>query len=250
MVKDTLTFALDGEITLHDFASGIGNFNLFLDQLSNEVGKNANISWVLEELYTGSAVATFKGVCDDLLVVEKVVNAYEQVGEVLSTGKEIPFSDPIKRYIIALTNIINGNVKSIRFETPSADYVISGSVKSGHIPSIQYSHGTVRGIIETLTRRKKLSFTIWDSLFDRPVHCYFKEGEEENMRSAWGKRAVVAGKIGRQSDTGKPLVIREVKYVRVIEDVEPGSYNRARGLLPWGKGDESPEDMIRMIRDG
>jgi hypothetical protein len=250
MANKTLTLALDGEVALREFASAMNSFNLLLNQLSNEVSESAKIDWVIEELYAGSAVVTFRGLYEDMFMVEKVITAYEEVGDALASGREIPYSEIVKNHAATLTSILDGRVTSLRFETPSHDFLISGRVKGEKSTTMQYSHGIVKGTIETLTKRKRLSFTLWDSLFDRPVHCYFSQGEEENMRSAWGKRAIVAGKIGRQSETGKPLVIREVKYVRVIEEVEPGSYRRARGVLPWGKGDETPEDMIRRLRDG
>ncbi len=250
MAKNTLTLALEGEISIQDFASAISNLSLLINQLSKEVGKDAPIDWLVEELYTGSAVATFRGDYPDGLVVESVIDAYEKVGDALAAGKEIPFSETIRRHAKDLTNILDNKVSALRFETSNHDYLISGKIKGGKTEPIKYNYGTVKGTIETLTKRKQLSFTLWDSLFDKPVHCYFKEGDEDNMRFYWGKQAVVSGKIGRQPETGKPIVVREIKYVRVIEEVEPGSYRTARGSLSWGKGGETPEEMIRRLRDG
>ncbi len=249
MAKNTLTLALEGEVALQDFACAINSFNSLVSQLSKEVGKNAQIDWIIDELYSGSAVATFRGVYPDMLMVENVIGAYEEVGDALSTGKEIPFSETVKRHVAALTSVLDDKVTSIRFETHDHDYLISSKVTGEISEPIKYTYGTVKGTIETLTKRKQLSFYLWDSLFDKPVHCYIKEGEEDNMRFAWGKKAVVSGKVGRQPQTGKPLVVRDVRYVRVVEEVEPGSYRRARGSFPWGKGGETPEEMIRRLRD-
>jgi hypothetical protein len=249
MSKNTLTLALDGEVALRDFASAINSLNLLVNQLSKEVGKDAQIDWVIDDLYSGSAVATFRGIYPDMLVVENVIGAYEEVGDALAAGREIPFSEIVRRHATALTSVLDDKVTSIRFETPNHDYLISGKVTEGKSEPIKFTYGTVKGTIETLTKRKQLSFYLWDSLFDKPVHCYIKEGEEDNMRFAWGKRAIVSGKIGRQPQTGKPIVVREVRYVRVVEEAEPGSYRRARGSLPWGRGGETPEEMIRKLRD-
>jgi len=250
MAKNTLTIALEGEIALQEFASAISSFNSLINQLSKEVGKDAQIDWLIDELYAGSAVATFRGAYYDAMIVENIVDAYEEIGDALEAGREIPYSESIRKQAAMLTNVLDGKVTAIRFETQEHDYLISGKVKGGKSAPIKYSYGTVKGTIETLTKRRQLSFTLWDALFDKPVHCYFKEGEEENMRSVWGKRAVISGRIGRQTETGKPLVIRDVKYVRVLEEVEPGSYRRARGVLSWGKGGETPEEMIRRLRNG
>lgn len=249
MTKDLLTFAMEGDVDLQEFAGAINNLNLLLSQLSKEVGGNAKIDWMIDELHAGSAVATFKGLYPELVIIENVVNAYEVVGEALAAGYEIPFSETVKKYTAALTNSLNGKVTALRFETPEKDFLISGKVQGEKTAPIKYAYGIVKGTVETLSKHKRLNFTLWDSLFDRPVHCYFKEGEEENMRTVWGKKAVVSGRVGRQPGTGRVVIVREVNYVRAIEDVEAGSYRRARGALTWGKGDESAEDMIRRLRD-
>ena len=250
MAKDTLTFALEGEVALEEFASAINNFNLLLNSLSGDVGGGAKVEWVIDELYAGSAVATFHGVYADLQVIEHIINAYEDVGDSLANGREISYSPGVKRSAQNLTNILNGKITAFRFETPTKDFLISGRSYSGEkLPPMKYSQGTVKGTVQTLSMRKKLSFTIWDSLFDRAVNCYLKEGAEETMRNVWGKRAIVSGKIGRQSETGRPIVIRDVRYVRTLDDIIPGSYKRAKGVIPWVEGDELPEDIVRRMRD-
>lgn len=249
MAKDMLTLALEGEVALHEFASAINNFNLLLNQLSSEVAGDAKIEWFIDEMHAGSAIATFRGVYPEVNIVENVVNAYEIVGDALANGREIPFSELVKRHAIALTNLLDGRISGIRFETPSNEFFISGKVQGEKPSSIKYTYGTVKGVVETLSKHRNLSFTLWDSLFDKPVHCYFKEGEEENMRSVWGKKAMVSGKVGRQPQTGRVVIIRDVNYVRAIEEKEPGSYRRARGILPWGGGEATAEEMIRRLRN-
>ncbi|MBI5841947.1 MAG: hypothetical protein HZB19_17805 [Chloroflexi bacterium] len=69
------------------------------------------------------------------------------------------------------------------------------------------------------------------------------------MREAWGKRAVVSGKVGRQAESGRPVVIREVKSIEIIDKPEQGSYKHARGVLPWKQGDEKPEVTLRRMRN-
>lgn len=248
MAKDILTLTLEGEVDLQEFASAINSFNLLLGQLTREVGGSAKIEWVIDELHAGSAIATVRGVYPDIVPVESVVNAFEVVGDAIAAGREIPFSESIRKHSAALTGILNGKITALVFETPSKEIFISGKVQGGKAEPMKYTYGTVKGMIETLSKHKRLSFTLWDAVFDKPVHCYFKPGEEENMRDVWGKKAVVSGRVGRQPKTGRVIVIRDVNYVRAVEEVEPGSYKRARGALPWGKG-ETAEEMIRRLRD-
>jgi len=248
--KDTLTFALEGDVTLESFSSVLSAFNALLGHLSKEVGGDAAIDWMVEELYAGSAVATFHGLYEDLKIVETVVDAYETVGDALANGYEIPYSEPVRRSVGNITSVLNGKITTIRFETPTREFIVSSKTMAGiKAPPMKYSLGTVKGIIQTLSMRKKLSFTLWDALFDRPVNCYLKEGEQERMRSAWGKRAVVSGRVGRQAETGRPIIVREVKAIHILEEMEPGRYRRARGVLPWKEGDEKPEDSLKRLRN-
>ena len=249
MVKDTLTLALEGEVALAEFSSALSIFNDLLNNLSVDVGGGAKIEWVIEELYSGSAVATFHGIYDNIQVVENIVTAYEEVGDSLEHGREIPYSKAVKRSAQNLTSIMNGKIIALRFETQSSDSIISKKILSDEkYPTIKYSIGSIRGTVQTLSMRKRLSFTLWDSMFDIAVNCYLREGDEETMRDIWGKRAIVTGKIGRQSETGRPVVIREVQTVRKVEETTPGSYRRAKGVLPWAEGDELPEETIRRMR--
>jgi hypothetical protein len=249
MAKDTLTFALDGEVALEEFATAIDKLNSLLGQLAKERAKDAKVVWIIDELYGGSAVATFRGVNGDMSDIENIVDAYEEVGESLQSGREVPFSTAVQRYAHDLVGVLNGRVTSIRFETPAKDFVIiSKPLEGEQAPQIKYAWSSVRGTVQTLSMRKKLNFTLWDSLFDKPVSCYFKGGQEDIMRNAWGKRAVVSGKVGRRVETQRPVVIRDIKQVRLLIDVEPGSYRRAKGVFPWTADSELPEDMIGRLR--
>lgn len=250
MAKETLTFALEGDITLASFAGALSEFNALLGNLSKEVGNNSPVDWVVEELYAGSAIAIFHGIYDDVKIVETIVDAYEQVGEALAYGRDIPFSEAVRKNCRNITGVLNGKVTSLRFETPARDFIISGKLQIGEKAApMKYSLGTVKGTIQTLSMRKKLSFILWDALFDKPVSCYIQEGKEELLREAWGKRVVVTGKIGRQAESGRPISMREVKSIEIIEKPERGSYKRARGVLPWKQGDEKPEVILRRMRD-
>jgi len=248
MSKTTITFALDGEIVLSEFSQALKNFDQLINQLSKEVG-NAKFDWSIEELYSGSAIATFRGIFEDEKVIGSVIDAYEEVGEALQNGKDIPYSSLVRNYAYEITGLINGRINSVRFETEEKDFIISQkSSTEFEKPIIRYSLGSVKGEIQTLSKRKQLFFTLWDSLFDKPVNCYFQRDQEERMRDAWGKRAVISGKIGRQSQTGKPVVVRDVTEIRTLEPANFGDYTKAKGILHW-EDEELPENAIRRLRN-
>lgn len=250
MTKDTLTLGLEGDIGLEDFAQAIGRFTGLIDALSKELSREAEIEWMIEDLYSSSAVATVRGICETRDAVARVVDAYVQVGDALAAGAGIPFSTEVRREATALTDVLDGRISSIRFETPERDVIITGKPSVGLRPgAVQYSLGTVKGTVQTLTMRRGLKFTLYDALFDKAVSCYLTEEQQERMREVWGKRAAVSGRVGRDPQYGRPMVVRDVTDIAVLKPPEPGSYKRARGVIPWKMDDEPPEDVIRRLRD-
>jgi hypothetical protein len=69
------------------------------------------------------------------------------------------------------------------------------------------------------------------------------------MRGAWGNRVVISGLIGREPEHNRPIVVRHVQKIDILEDTPSGSYRDARGAIPYEKGMEKSEVIIRRIRD-
>ena len=111
-----------------------------------------------------------------------------------------------------------------------------------------YSFGEVRGIVETLRRRRRRSFTLYDELFDQQVICRLRPSQEEMMRQFWGKEVVVTGEIRWDVRSGRPVRISDVHDIQFLPVVPPGSYERARGV--WDLGTDQPEILLRRLRDG
>jgi hypothetical protein len=113
---------------------------------------------------------------------------------------------------------------------------------------LTYAYGRLKGTIQTLSMRRGVHFTLYDVLFDRPVNGYLKEGQQELIREYWGKKVFVSGRICRDPDTGKPLNIRDVSEIEVVNS-KPGGFRRAIGIIELKQG-ETPEEIIRGIRNG
>jgi hypothetical protein len=109
--------------------------------------------------------------------------------------------------------------------------------------------GAIEGRVETLRSRSRLSFTLYDSLDDQAVTCYLRPEQQELVRDAWNRRVVVEGWIKRDSTTGRPVEINQIERITILPEVVPGSYRRARAILPALPGAEAPEVVIRRLRD-
>jgi hypothetical protein len=126
--------------------------------------------------------------------------------------------------------------------------MISPTASGVPAPAPASEPGLLEGEVQTLSKRGRLRFTLYDSIFDRAVHCYVTPDQEDTMRSAWGRRVVVAGQITRDPATGRPTSIIRIREVDLVEVPPVGSYRRARGAVR-SASEEKPEDTIRRMRD-
>ena len=247
MPKDTITFELGGRVEIRELENGITAFRRLISALTP---RNEHVSWVVEDLQPGSAMATLRGEADAPAVVEKIVTDYESIGDTLSQNKRPPsiYGKQAKSAAASIVTLTE-KVKYVRFETSDADYVIYSSsdmVFADAAPTV--SIGAVTGWMQTLSNRGSLRFNLYDTIHDKVVACYLSNGQESLMREAWGKRATVSGRVSREASTGRPMAIRQIMSVDILEEVPPGSYRRARGAVPWQSGYKKPEEIIRHLR--
>jgi hypothetical protein len=249
MSENILTFALEGEITLADFSEAMKDFGALIAALSQEIGGQTKIDWRIDDLNAGSAIATVRGDSPNQEIVEGVIRAYATVGNALQRQEPIPYSEKVRRVARKIQKRVQGSINSIRLETPFGEAVITRGYIGRKEPPITYAHGQVKGTVQTLTNRGGLRFTLYDAIFDKPISCYLDEGQEHIMRGTWGRKVVVSGLIGREAEQKRPVVVRHITNIDVIDDTVSGSYRDARGAIPYEKEKPKPEVIIRSIRD-
>lgn len=251
-MDDTLTLALNGEVTVEEFSRSIRHFSDLITALKDEVGGGATITWVIYDLQVSSAIATVRGLSNQPDKVEDVKRAYIEVGRHLEERTPIPFGRSVQTPARGLVSVLGTRIISIRFETADEDVTVA----STQLPPAQLesermtAYGAVVGRIQTLSNRQGLRFTLYDSLHDRAVSCYLQEGKEEVLRGLWGSRVIVHGWVNRDLASGRPIVIRRISRIDSLPD-KPNrhSYLSARGVAPRSPDDPLPEETIRRIRD-
>jgi hypothetical protein len=249
MAADTVTLALEGEVPIAAFAKAVGNFEELVRVLSSDVAREGNIRWVVEDLRIGSTVVTIRAVSSDEEAVDRVVGAYSAIGRSLQRNQTIPYSGRVIRLAENIRSVLNGNVTAVRFETPLEDITIYGAGIGLRVMPATSAHGAVTGRVQTLTSRNRLRFTLYDLLEDRALSCYLDPGNEELIRGAWDRMARVEGWLSRDSLTGQPVSIRQIRNVTLLPEVPAGTYRQARGAAPLEPGDLSAENAIRRLRD-
>ncbi len=246
MPNDTITFELGGRVAIQKFCDGVGHLKRLVDALTQGRG----VTWVVEDLQASSAITTLRGEAEDGGLVEQIVRDYAEVGSALERH-EIPQDSPQITQAASAIQSFAGSIDYVRFETPENDYTILGNGTGAEHQhrTLQTSIGAVVGRVQTLSNRGGLRFNLYDTIHDKAVSCYLQQGQEELMREVWGKRVTVSGTVSRERHLGRPVAIRHILSIDVLEDIAQGSYHRARGAVLWREGDKMPEEIIRHLRD-
>jgi hypothetical protein len=249
MSNTTLTLTLGGDVPLDLFAQTMQRFDQLLEVLRREVSGDADIAWTVEELAAGSSVVTIQGEADQPEAVERVSRAFSVVGQALEQNQIIPYSRAVEQAARSIIQVINGQIPYIQFDSLGEVATITSGRPVGHAPDPIGAYGSIEGRIETLTSRRGLVCMLYDSLEDRAIRCHLKAEQMDLVRDAWRHRALVQGWIQRHPTSGRPRAINPVRSIEVLPEIEPGSYRRARGILPVGPDKPSPEVVIRRLRD-
>ena len=247
MAGDSVTFRLEGEVTIDKLADAFVRFRAVLEALVED--QVARVRWVLAGLDYGSAAATARAEPLDeesAAKIPAITERYVAAGRQVSRGEVDP-RRRLLRVVRELTDLADEKNRII-LETADDDVIFTAPVN--HVPVIApqttKSFGTVRGRVETLSHRKGLRFTLYELTSDRPVSCYLQADDEDQMRDAWGHVADVTGVVTRDADTGRPLAVRRVTSVDVLNEGETMGFLKARGAIG---GSEPAERVIRRIRD-
>ena len=247
MPKDTLTFELGGRVNIEELDNGIRAFHRLVKALTP---RNAGVSWIVDDLEAGSAVATLRGEADDVATVEKIVADYEHVGAILQDrGSLSDLSRSVSSAAEAVKAMAN-TAQYVRLATSDDEFFLATDERVTDEYAMLVSIGAVTGQVQSLSSRGSLRFNLYDSIFDKAVVCYLTTGQEDRMREVWGRRARVSGRVYREPKGTRPVAIRRIMNIELLPKVEPGTFRRAKGAVPWQPNTERGVDVIRRFRDG
>jgi hypothetical protein len=251
MPRDPVTLVLEGDIPLDEFANAQDGLRDLIEALTEEVAKGIKIDWTVDALEARGALITVRGQSEVPQAVENVIDAYLAVGRAEARHDAIPFKPAVHRAIQAITSVLNGRIKAIRFETAEGEATIQRTeADTRTAPPLSSTYGAIQGRVQTLPSRGSLRFTLYDLLNNRAVSCYLETGFQAKMRDCWGKLATVEGWVTRDGLTGRPLSVRRIASVQPRLEVEPGSFRQSKGAVRAPANPASPEGVIRRMRDG
>lgn len=258
MTVDTVALELGGEVSLADYSDGVGRFRSLLRELGRDVAAGASITWRVDALEAGSATMVCRGMASNgtqPAEIERVVRAYGQIGKSLERGERPAHSVAVSQQADALLSLLSERIPTIRFETPEVDAIIglrpSSPDEAGTQPVTRAAFGAIEGRIQTLSSRRGVRFTLYDTLHDKAVSCYLADDfNTERLRHVWGRRAIVEGVVRREPNSGRALTIRQVTDVVTLPEDGPHDYRQAKGAITVPDNSPLPEQVIRRFRDG
>jgi hypothetical protein len=252
MARQSLTLWLDGHPTLDEYVTALTHWRELIELSSS----NSSITWELEGLEISSALTTALGVSDDEVGLQESTARMIDIGvELRDTGvaRDRKFAKAAR----GLMSVLNSRVPSLRLENERSDVTIQRTPETPHRP-VEVANlvendvavfGAVEGRIQTVSNRGSLRFSLYDLAFDKQVSCYLDANDEDMLRNAWGRIAVVEGKVKRDPKTSRPTTVRNVTSIVVLPEAIPNAWRQAQGALA-GIGDGEPtETTVRRLRD-
>lgn len=248
-----LALTLDGPIELGVFEEAISSFRQLVDSLTEAVAPSGNVLWVIDYLEAGSAQVVIRGEAPDMSDVRAVVDAWGDLGEAAELTNVSDFPTSVQQDYAGLAALLNGKVETIRMYAGEREAFISEPLGAAPppvraAPAALYSLGAVSGRIETLAHRQ-MRFSLYDTLDDKRIDCWLRAGDEDLVKEAWGRLAIVEGRIRRDPRSGRALSVREITNVVHFDDPNPDAWRRAQGAVNVSERSELPEDTIRRLRD-
>lgn len=250
-MADTVTLALQGDPTLEGLSRALSGMVDLLAGLGAHVARGEQITWKIEDLFRSSAGCTARGESTNTDAVQRVAEAYVDVGYRLQRNEVIPYgrsvSDALERLIQVIDDV---TTTEIRFETADDDVTIGrGPLPGDRVAVLDWppTWGGVEGRVQTLSSRGSLRFVVFDALYDKPVSCYLQPDQQGLVRDVWDRFVLVRGMVKRESGTGRPTAVRQITEITPIAEYAQDALTRARGL--WDLAGKRPEEVIRELRN-
>ena len=253
MTDQSISFSIEGEITLDTLCDSMEALKRLLRQLTSEIVPGSNIRWVVDELQAASLHTTFRGdaVADSSAEdVTKVAKEYAAIGEAVAHGDELPCAAEVVEAVEELLSAAQQDGSEAVFiadgKTSRVDLrAWNRKLATGRSRAL----GSVTGVIKGINGSGQPYITIYERERGAAVRCYVNEKQLKWALSAWGATVYVQGRLTRERSSRRKREIRQIINYRVVSDNRTGRFEEAFGVGEWQVGDPSSVQLIRAIRD-
>lgn len=236
-----LTLDLSGvEIPADKFVDGVEAFLDLLKEVARTVsGKPGSIRWVIS-VRPGSALIDFEprpktvSLSDIPVIVDAVENGI--VATEKGAGQPPGFSDRAVGYAGDLAAILGGRERDLDRvrvwrNATAHDVTLRTVANADALSGIEFRDwGTVEGVLEVISGRRGLEFSVKDAVTGRSAKCYFAQDMLDDVTGAFMRRVSVSGVI-RYRRNGEPVSIKVEDFVVFPRGEELPDFEEVRGIL-------------------
>src|SRR5262249_36022030 len=156
---------------LQAFADTLRKLEALLGATVADTAAVTSLDWMVTDLrLAGSASITLMAQAGEEDAAECAVAGLIAALRALRDQRPIPFSPRVVRRAHDLETVVSGPIISLQIETEQDSVALHCQGSPGEV-AILGAYGAVDGRIETLTSRRDLRFTLFDTVFDRGVVC-------------------------------------------------------------------------------
>ena len=253
-----ITFYLEtddpGRIPVNSLRSALNDITGLLGDVETEVAHSGrrHLSWDVTNIGFGSALIELEAtpIEEDLELADSVVEAtFSGLG--IIAGQPVRpnhFTDEALEHAQRLTRLLGDGISGITISTEENIRPVhirehlAGNVRQ--ILEHTESYGSVEGVLEVLSSRGALHFSIRNVSTRKRVRCNFGEDLVNEALAAWRKRIVVFGRL-RVDNQGNIRTVWawNISVLRPSDEL-PGPED-VKGLLPNMREGLSSEEYTR-----
>ncbi len=253
MTEETISFAIDGEVTLEILAGTTDALHQLLRQLSGEAAPGAKIKWLLRHLEGGSLHTAFAASSHteaDRERARRVTEQYLDLGRAYERGEQPLSSDAVLEAAETLLSRAQASGTAARFGAGGQMAIVdlrrwAPSAARGWTKSI----GSVTGTLEAINLHGQPYVTVYEQCSGQRVRCYLSPAQRDLAASSLGKRVLVRGTLTQEAQTRRKREIRKIIKIDVLAEAGEYRMENAFGAGRWQDGYPTSDMIIRELRD-
>lgn len=239
--NQNITFKIEEKrVTINIFSQSIKKFfNLIEDVATSVAGKTKAIEWLLSvEPGTITLKAKPESINGSPELVRKTITVLDNGFQAIHSRSKRPehFSDFALNNLFELGSMVglgdkgNGHYKIIIGKSYYEISPKSVAFIDEIMGTENEAYGTIEGKLLALKVRGKLNFSIWETLTEKEVKCFFGDEMYNDVISSIRKRVSVYGLIHYNKE-GKPLRVDIEKLTQFPEDIDLPKFKDIIGLF-------------------
>ncbi len=253
MATNSVSFSLEGEISLDTLAKTAASLKKVLSELATEVVPGAEIRWVVDELASGGMRTTVRGCVSKGSKpsdVDKIARQYVAIGRAAGNGQALPCSDKVVDAVEELLWIAKAEGSEAIFgANGDASRIDLQSWSRMQTSAQSRAIGSVVGVIKGINGQRQPYVSVYEQGSNAAVRCFVDQEQLKWALASWGSKVFIRGHLTRDRRSRRKREIRQIITYRVADDSKSDRFEDAFGVGQWQPGDPTSVDLVRASRE-